>query len=95
MRDYEAMFILKPDLEEEAVNATVTKFQDLVTGGGGTVSNVDRWGKRRLAYEIAGYTEGIYVVMEFSAEAGVARELERVFRITDEVIRHLIVRKGD
>jgi len=89
------MFILKPDLEEEAVNAAVTKFQDLVTGGGGTVSNVDRWGKRRLAYEIAGYTEGIYVVMEFSAEPGVARELERVFRITDEVIRHLIVRKGD
>ncbi|HHY32147.1 MAG TPA: 30S ribosomal protein S6 [Firmicutes bacterium] len=95
MRDYETMFILKPDLEEEAVNAAVTKFQDLVTGGGGTVSNVDRWGKRRLAYEIAGYTEGIYVVMEFSAEPGVARELERVFRITDEVIRHLIVRKGD
>lgn len=95
MRDYETMFILKPNLEEEAVNAAVTKFQDLVTGGGGTVSNVDRWGKRRLAYEIAGYTEGIYVVMEFSAEPGVARELERVFRITDEVIRHLIVRKGD
>jgi len=95
MRDYEAMFIIKPDLEEEAVNATVAKFQDLVTGGGGTVHNVDRWGKRRLAYEIADYTEGIYVVMDFSAESGVARELERVFRITDEVIRHLIVRKGD
>ncbi|MGE5572550.1 MAG: 30S ribosomal protein S6 [Bacillota bacterium] len=95
MRDYEAMFIIKPDLEEEAVNATVAKFQDLVTGGGGTVNKLDRWGKRRLAYEIAGYTEGLYVVMDFSAESSVARELERVFRITDEVIRHLIVRKGD
>ncbi|MCR4402431.1 MAG: 30S ribosomal protein S6 [Firmicutes bacterium] len=95
MRDYEAMFIVKPDLEEEAVSSTVAKIQDLVTGGGGTVNNVDRWGKRRLAYEIAGYTEGIYVVMDFSAESGVARELERVFRITDNVIRHLIVRKGD
>ncbi len=95
MRDYETMFIVRPDLEEEAIEATIAKFQALVTGGGGTVGKVDRWGKRRLAYEIAGHTEGLYVVMEFSAEAAVARELERVFRITDEVIRHLIVRKGD
>ncbi len=95
MRDYEAMFIIKPDLEEEAVSATVTKFENLVTASGGSVNNVDRWGKRRLAYEIAGYTEGVYAIMDFSAESAVARELERVFRITDEVIRHLVVRKGD
>lgn len=95
MRDYEAMFIIKPDLEDEAIDATITKFQGLVTGGGGTITNIDRWGKRRLAYEIAGYMEGVYVVMDFSAEAAVARELERVFKITDEVIRHLVIRKGE
>lgn len=95
MRDYEAMFIVKPDLEEEAVEAVIAKFQGLVTGGGGTVTGIDRWGKRRLAYEIAGFMEGVYIVMAFSAEAAVARELERVFRITDEVIRHLVIRKGE
>ncbi len=95
MRDYEAMFIVRPDLEEEAVEAVIAKFQGLVTGGGGTVTGIDRWGKRRLAYEIAGFMEGVYVVMAFSAEAAVARELERVFRITDEVIRHLVIRKGE
>lgn len=95
MRDYEAMFIIKPDLEDEAIDETITRFQGLVTGGGGTITNIDRWGKRRLAYEIAGYTEGVYVVMDFSGEAGVAKELERVFKITDEVIRHLVIRKGE
>ena len=94
MRDYETMFIIEPDLEEEAIDATVGKFESLVTDSGGTVTSIDRWGKRRLAYEIAGHTEGIYVIIEFSAEPGVARELERVFRITDEVIRHIVIRKG-
>ena len=93
MRDYETMFILRPDLEEEAVEAVTTRFQGLITDGGGTVASVNKWGKRRLAYEIRGYGEGVYVIMEFSADAGVARELERVFKITDEVIRHLLIKK--
>lgn len=93
MRDYETMFILRPDLEEEAVEAVTTRFQGLITDGGGTVAGVNKWGKRRLAYEIQGYGEGVYVIMEFSAEADVARELERVFKITDEVIRHLLIKK--
>jgi small subunit ribosomal protein S6 len=75
MRDYETMFILRPDLEEEAVEAVTTRFQGLITDGGGTVASVNKWGKRRLAYEIRGYGEGVYVIMEFSAEADVAREL--------------------
>lgn len=93
MRDYETMFILKPDLDEEVVEAVIARFQGLITDGGGTVAGVNKWGKRRLAYEIQGYGEGIYVIMEFSAKADVARELERVFRITDEVIRHLLIKK--
>ncbi|NLB73278.1 MAG: 30S ribosomal protein S6 [Firmicutes bacterium] len=93
MRDYETMFILKPDLEEEAVEAVTTRFQDLITDGGGTIAGVNKWGKRRLAYEIQGYGEGVYVILEFSAEADVARELERVFKITDEVIRYLLIKK--
>jgi small subunit ribosomal protein S6 len=93
MRDYETMFILKPDLEEEDVEAVLTRFQGLITDGGGTVAGVNKWGKRRLAYEIEGYGEGIYVIMEFVAEAGVARELERVFKITDQVLRYLSIKK--
>lgn len=93
MRDYETMYILRPDLEEEAVEAAITRFQELIAEKGGTVTNVNKWGRRRLAYEIEGYGEGVYVIMEFSAEARVARELERVFRITDEVIRYLMIKK--
>ena len=93
MRDYETMFILKPDLDEEVVEAVIARFQGLITDGGGTVASVNKWGKRRLAYEIRGYGEGVYVIMEFSAEADVARELERVFKIADEVIRHLLIKK--
>lgn len=95
MRDYETMFILRPDLEEEAVDAILTRFQGLITDRGGAAESItlNKWGKRRLAYEIQGHSEGIYVIMEFSAEADVARELERVFKITDEVIRYLLIKK--
>ncbi len=93
MRDYETMFILRPDLEEEAVETVTARFQNLITDGGGTVAGVNKWGRRRLAYEIEGHGEGIYVIMDFSAEASVARELERVFKIADEVIRHLLIKK--
>ncbi|HHV62844.1 MAG TPA: 30S ribosomal protein S6 [Firmicutes bacterium] len=95
MRDYEVMFILKPDLEEDATSAIVTKFEDLIKNGGGEIEKTDRWGKRRLAYEIDGFNEGYYVLIDFKAEAGVAGELERVLKITDGVIRFLITRKGE
>ncbi len=94
MNNYEVMYIVKP-IEEEAFEAVVSKFEDLITANGGTVEKTDRWGKKRLAYEIQKLQEGIYVLVTFTAEPAAVKELDRVMKITDEVIRHMIVRKGE
>ena len=93
MRKYETIFILNPSFEEEAVKATIEKFKGVIENGGGTVENVDFWGKRKLAYEIAKVNEGYYTVINVSANTELPRELDRIFRITDGVIRHIIVKE--
>ncbi|MEW6726662.1 30S ribosomal protein S6 [Desulforudis sp. 1088] len=95
MRQYEVMYILHPELEEEGLAALTAKFQEVVTAGGGEVTKLDKWGKRRLAYEIDHVHDGYYVVMKFKAEPAVARELDRVLKITDGVIRHMIIREDE
>jgi small subunit ribosomal protein S6 len=93
VRPYEIVIIYNPGLEsEEAYDAQIERFSSLVTDNGGEVVQVDKWGRRRLAYEIQGLTEGYYVVMRFNAEPAAASELERVLKITDTVARHLLVR---
>jgi small subunit ribosomal protein S6 len=91
MRTYEATYILDPNLTEEDVPRLIEKFQTQVSDKGEIVT-VDNWGKRRLSYEIDGRKEGVYVTMRFKAESGVADELGRVLRLSDEVLRNLIVR---
>ena len=91
MRAYELMYITRPDLEEEAEKALLERLQKIITDQGGTVEHVDVWGRRRLAYEIAGYREGSYTVLQFQAPVGVTHELERVIRLSDDIIRHIIV----
>lgn len=92
MRPYEIVTIYNPGLEsDEAYDAQIERFKSLVTEQGGEIVNVDKWGRRRLAYEVNGLTEGYYVVMRFNAESAVAAELERVLKITDTVVRHLLV----
>lgn len=90
--NYEAMYILDPNLTEEATAALVEKFSNLV-GNSGTVTEVDQWGKRRLAYPINDLNEGYYVLMTFTAPAALPAELDRVFRITDGVMRSMIISK--
>lgn len=93
VRPYEIVTIYNPGLEsDEAYDAQIERFKSLVTEQGGEIVNVDKWGRRRLAYEVNGLTEGYYVVMRFNAESAVATELERVLKITDTVVRHLLVR---
>jgi small subunit ribosomal protein S6 len=89
------MYILKPELEEEAIIATVARFEDVVKNGGGEVIKTDRWGKRRLAYEVNGINEGHYVLMTFKSPSGVAQELDRILRIQDDVIRQLVIKKDE
>ncbi len=91
MKKYETIFILNPSLDEEAVKANIEKFKGVIENGGGTVENVDFWGKRKLAYEIAKVNEGYYTLINFTAGNDLPRELDRIFRITDGVIRHIIV----
>ncbi|MFW2491868.1 30S ribosomal protein S6 [Clostridium chromiireducens] len=91
MRKYETIFILNPSFDEETVKANIEKFKGVIENGGGTVDNVDFWGKRKLAYEIKKVGEGYYTLVSFTASPELPRELDRIFRITDGVIRHIIV----
>lgn len=93
MRQYETMYIVRTGIEEEQLDATINRFKTIVEEQGGTVDRVDRWGKRRLAYEIEKEREGQYVIMRFKAEAPAVKELDRVFKISGDVIRHIIVRE--
>ncbi|MHB8927356.1 MAG: 30S ribosomal protein S6 [Bacillota bacterium] len=93
MRKYEVMYIIRPDLDEEQTTAVIEKFQNLLTGQGATIDKTEKWGKRRLAYELKGHLEGQYVVVQFEGEAKAAAELERVLKIADEIIRHMVVRQ--
>ncbi|HIY22112.1 MAG TPA: 30S ribosomal protein S6 [Candidatus Flavonifractor merdigallinarum] len=92
--NYETVYILDPTLTEEATAALVEKFKTLVENNG-TLAEVDEWGKRHLAYPINDYTEGYYVLMTFSAAPAFPRELDRVMRITDGVMRSLIICKDE
>jgi len=92
MRKYEVMYIIRPDLDQEQTKELVEKFQNLITNNGGEISKVDEIGKRRLAYEIADYNDGFYVLIYFQSEPNVVAELERVLKITDGIIRYLIVK---
>lgn len=91
MRKYEVMFIIRSDVDQEVVEATVVKFQNIVNNGGEIVKS-DVQGKRRLAYEIDKQRDGIYVLFNFNAPSEVVAELDRVMKISDEIIRHLIVK---
>ncbi len=95
MRNYEAMYILKNTLEEEATDAAVTRFEDVVKNTGGEIIKTDRWGKRRLAFEVNGITEGYYVLMTFKSPSAASQELERILKINDDVVRHLVIKKDE
>lgn len=94
MHPYEILAVLDPSIEgDEAIDAVLSRFVNIIVDGGGELENVDKWGKRRLAYEIDGNTEGYYAVINFRSESSVAAEVERIIKITDGVIRHLLVRR--
>ena len=89
---YETILVLNTKLDEEASKALVSKFTDMIAASG-TVESIDEWGKRRLAYEIEDETEGNYVLVNFTAEPELIAELNRVYAITDGLLRTIIVRK--
>ena len=94
MRAYELMVILSPEVEDRAVEPSLSKFLEIVTNEGGSVDNVDIWG-RRLAYEIQKKSEGIYAVVNFTSTPETAAELDRVLNLNESVMRTKIIRPED
>ena len=92
MRHYELMVILDPDLEERTVAPSLDKFLNVIRKGGGSVENVDVWGRRRLAYDINKKSEGIYAVVDMTAEPAVAQELDRQLGLNESVMRTKLIR---
>ena len=92
MRTYETIFVLRPTLDEEATNANIEKFKGIIEKNGGEIVEVDMWGRRKLAYPIAKLNEGFYTLINFKSESELPKELARNFRISDSVIRHIIVK---
>jgi small subunit ribosomal protein S6 len=96
MRPYEVLFIVRPDLDEEQTEAVINKFTDLIEKEGGEIVKVDKWGKRKFAYEIdKKWKDGFYTLVNFNSEPAVASELERVMKISDEIIRQMTTRLGE
>jgi small subunit ribosomal protein S6 len=91
---YETVMILSMNLGEEGINGLITKFKDLIAANG-TVEGVDEWGKRKLAYPIQKQPEGYYVLIDFKSAADFTAELDRIYKITDGVLRSLIIKKEE
>ena len=95
MKAYELLFFVNPALDPETRLAVMKRIDTTIAAGNGKVDKVDEWGKRKLAYEINKLTEGDYTLINFHADPTQIAELDRVLRITDAVVRHMIVRRDD
>ncbi|WP_181350750.1 30S ribosomal protein S6 [Thalassobacillus sp. CUG 92003] len=95
MRNYEIMYIIRPDIEEEAKTAVVERFNSVLTNNGAEVTNVEEVGKRRLAYEINDYRDGIYYTIKFKGDSNAINEFDRQAKFTDDIIRHMAVNEDD
>jgi small subunit ribosomal protein S6 len=92
MHQYELMVILDPEIDERTVAPSLDKFLNVVRNDGGTIDNVDIWGRRRLAYEINKKTEGIYAVVQLTAEGDTTKELDRQLKLSEAVMRTKVLR---
>ncbi|KAF5055801.1 30S ribosomal protein S6 [bioreactor metagenome] len=90
MRKYEGAFILLANLEEDVRNAEIEKVKNIITERQGTIEKVNEWGQRRLAYEIDKKREGYYVFVDFTSEADAVNEIDRICKISDNFVRHMI-----
>lgn len=95
MREYEVVYIIKPNFEEERYAQIIEKYNALIQNNGGEILKTEPWGKRRLAYEIEKLREGYYVLLRIQGEPELPQELERNFKIADEIMRYLVVRIGE
>ncbi|MBC8590387.1 30S ribosomal protein S6 [Wansuia hejianensis] len=94
MRKYEAIFIFLPNVEEEKRNQLLERFKGIIEADG-SISNVDEWGIRKLAYLIDDIAEGYYVLMNFETTPEVVKELDRIAKISDSIMRHMVIREDE
>jgi len=92
LRNYELVLIISPEVADEVLDTTIDNISQFITGKGGVVSNVERWGKRKLAYSIGHFVEGNYVLTQFKLKPALSKELEASLQISEEVPRHLLIR---
>jgi small subunit ribosomal protein S6 len=95
LRDYEVLYIVRADLDDDKVQDAVKRVNTLIERSGGTLERTNLWGKRKLAYEVKHQKEGSYVLQDFQFDPNRVPELEAALKITEEVLRHLIVRKPE
>lgn len=95
MKAYELLFFVAPTIDDELRAGVMKRIETTITEGNGTFDNVNEWGKRKLAYEINGLTEGNYTLIDFHADPANVAELDRILRINDAVVRHMIVKRAD
>ena len=92
LRDYEMIFVISPEVTEDEFEATVNSVSQFITSRGGVISDIERWGKRKLAYPIKHFVEGSYVLARFKLRPVFGKELVANLRISDEVLRHLLIK---
>jgi small subunit ribosomal protein S6 len=94
VQDYELVYIINPDTAEDVLEAKVNSIGQFITSRDGVISSVDKWGKRKLAYPLKHYLEGIYVLTRFKISPARCKELEANLKISEEILRHLLVKAG-
>ena len=94
-RDYELVFIVNPEVADESLDVTIDGVNQFIAGKGGDVSEVERWGKRKLAYPLKRFLEGNYVLTHFKMSPAWSKELEANLQISEDILRHLLIKSGD
>ncbi|MGM9928769.1 MAG: 30S ribosomal protein S6 [Bacillus sp. (in: firmicutes)] len=92
MRKYEIMYIIRPNIEDEAKKALVERFNTILTDNGAELTEVKEWGKRRLAYEINDFRDGYYMLLQVQSEAAAVQEFDRLAKISEDMIRHMVTK---
>ena len=95
MRKYEVMYIIRPNIDEESKKAVIERFNNVLTSNGAEITGTKDWGKRRLAYEINDFREGFYQIVNVQSDAAAVQEFDRLAKISDDIIRHIVVKEEE
>ncbi|WP_409303533.1 30S ribosomal protein S6 [Peribacillus sp. SCS-155] len=95
MRKYEIMYIIRPNIEEDAKKALVERFNTILTDNGAELTQAKEWGKRRLAYEINDFRDGYYMLLKVNAESAAIQEFDRLAKINEDIIRHMATKEEE